>query len=178
MITRIPVVTAILFAIGVLNLSCQEWQVGAPCVPETDNGEFTAGISQETTSIETRSVQCETGICMTVTQQIPGETPLTDEDLSEFDQNAGTQRKFSFCSCQCKDANDNTYDRNDDKLDRLCMCPSSTKCKKVIKNSIEGAPPKIVGGYCIPDCIIDGCDDDQVCSPSSNSDEPWNWSCK
>ena len=145
---------------------------------ETDNGAFTEGITGTNYAIETRSVQCETGICVTVTKGT-GSAPDDEEGISEYEQWEDTEVKYSFCSCRCKDADGNKYDRNNDKYDDLCECPPNTMCEQVLGNNIADAPEKIKGWYCIPRCIIVPCDDsDDVCTPSSNSDEPWKWSCK
>ncbi|MDJ0766047.1 MAG: hypothetical protein QNJ97_23885 [Myxococcota bacterium] len=176
MTKRMPLAIAMIVLCGAMGLSCKEWMVGAPCIPETESGRFLTSLSSTNTIVETRSVQCETSICLTVTKLVPGEVPDPDAE-NAFEAYEGTQNKYSFCSCQCRDADDNEYDRNDDKLDRLCKCPPNTYCERVL-NNIEGAPPKIIGSYCIPKCIQDDCQDGTVCSPSTNADAPWDWKCK
>jgi len=149
---------------GLFSASCEEAMVGAPCVPETDKGIYNADLDGKVYSIETRSVQCETRVCVTKTEAVAGVE--------------GGQRKFSFCSCRCRDVEGHTYNDNPDKYDYLCECPSATTCSEVLSD-IEGAPEKVTGSYCIPNCIAEGCESiSDVCVPSNNSEEPWLWTCK
>jgi hypothetical protein len=159
---------------GILWLGCQEEMVGAPCVPETDKGEFDSTLEGTTYSIETRSVQCETRICLTKT--VVEESGDKCEDNPNLDNCEGVQSKFSFCSCRCKDMGGNTFNTNPDKYDYLCECPPNTKCEEVL-GSIEEAPEKVTGSYCIPDCIATPCEPPEICVPSKNSEKPWNWKC-
>jgi hypothetical protein len=154
----------ILATVLVVGTGCREWMVGAPCEPETDNGEYDPNLNNTTYAIETRSVQCETTMCVTKTE-------LRYENK---------QLKYSFCSCRCRDKDGHGYDRNSDKFDDLCECPPGTVCSPyVISNNIDQVPEALKGSYCIPDCIAKPCaNDDEVCSPSSDSDEPWKWKCK
>ena len=100
--------------------------------------------------------------------------------------------KFSFCSCRCEDGDKNRYSDNPDKYSDLCECPPSTHCVTVLdkigdegdENS-TGISPKLFGGYCVPECIANPCrvgtdeaEIGEVCTPSSNSEEPWRWSCE
>ncbi|MCP4676900.1 MAG: hypothetical protein GY854_15565 [Deltaproteobacteria bacterium] len=194
---------------GSFGLGCEEWFVGAPCTPETDDGTFTKELSGESYAIETRSSQC-TGdspmMCVTKTttdgasvsepkkavadnptacennSDCSGEFPICKDNVCNRTQHdiwIGTQQKFSFCSCRCEDADGNKYDRNSDKYSGLCECPPNTTCKSILGKNIEDAPTKIQGSYCIPACIVEECTySDQVCSPSSDSKEPWKWKCK
>jgi len=166
---------------------CKEAMVGAPCVPETDRGEFNVTLQGSTYSIETRSVQCETRICLTKTQVEGSVDKVFCEDcLTANQDNTGdcledcedVQLKYSFCSCRCRDSAGNTFQTNPDKYDHLCECPPNTQCVKVM-DAIEGAPEKITGSYCIPNCIAFGCTDlEQTCVPSKDSDQPWLWKCE
>ena len=152
---------------GLLFLaSCDSWMVGAPCKPETDDGSY-INLSGDTYALETRSVQCETAICIT---------------KSEY-RGENIQNKYSFCSCRCKDKDGHGYDRNSDKYDDLCECPSGSFCSDdVVSNNIEQIPDAIKGGYCLPNCIGDYakyCPDiAKHCVPPTDSEEPWKWQCK
>ncbi len=173
---------------SLVQLGCQEEMVGAPCVPETDKGEFSSTLStgSKTWSIETRSVQCETRTCLTTTQ----DNMLNDSAACAADptldncwngDNGPTQVKYSFCSCQCQDSAGHTYSKNSDKYSYLCECPPNTKCISILKD-IEGAPDKIKGSYCVPSCIAnDMCypiaGENRMCVPSSDSTKPWQWKC-
>lgn len=191
MIKSIFVAASFAIVVGLFSVGCTEWLVGAPCTPETDEGEFNTGLSAESTYlVETRSVQCKTSICLTKIQLYREEIePDADND---FDRYCASQNKYSFCSCRCQDKDGNKYDRNVDKYDDLCECPPNTRCVRVLGDDIATAPDKIKGSYCIPKCIDDGCpqvrpitgpdgekiQQRQVCIPSSDSKEPWNWKCQ
>ncbi|MDD5305767.1 MAG: hypothetical protein PHU25_00460 [Deltaproteobacteria bacterium] len=110
-------------------------------------------------------MQCETRVCLTRTV---------------FESNG--QQKFSFCSCRCKDSEGHTYQSNPDKYDYLCECPPDTVCLDVL-SAIEGAPEKVTGSYCMPNCIAspsvcDSATPPEVCTPSKDSTEPWKWTCE
>ena len=158
---------------GLLFLaSCEEWMVGAPCKPETDNGSFIQSLSGDTYALETRSVQCETSICIT-----------KSEFRSKDENGVPVQNKYSFCSCRCEDKDGHGYDRNSDKYDDLCECPSGSFCSTdVVSNNIEQIPDAIKGGYCLPNCIGDPnqyCPGPtKKCVPPTDSEEPWKWQCK
>jgi hypothetical protein len=183
-------VGALVFA-GLMQLGCQEEMVGAPCVPETDKGEFSSSLSDnsETWSIETRSVQCETRTCLTTTKdnlQNPAATCQDDPTLENCwnGDDGPTQIKYSFCSCRCQDVAGHTVNTNPDKYDYLCECPPDTKCLSILKD-IEEAPDMIKGSYCIPNCISgtgDGCYPangvNRMCVPSTDSEKPWQWKCE
>lgn len=177
----------LLMALMFLCTGCPEEMVGAPCVPETDKGEFNIDVEGVTWSLETGSVQCATRICLT--QIRPNQTASKGdcEERNNLDacwkgNNGPVQLKFSFCSCRCMDAEGHKYKDNTDKYDDLCECPPSTVCEKVME-PIDGGPPNLPGGYCVPSCIHTPCSPDpntgepRICTPSKNSDEPWKWYC-
>jgi hypothetical protein len=169
---------------NIVSLGCEEWLVGSPCVAETDTGEFvnleTPGAT--TYALETRSVQCQGAnmVCLTTLHRY--EAPRGNENgnaQNEYELWEGTHVKYSFCSCRCRDDQGHKYDRNSDKYDDLCPCPTRTTCVEVLGSDIE-APEKVRGSYCMPNCVADPtqCTVDETCTPSSNSEEPWKWSCK
>ena len=157
---RIRAAFILILGVWALTGGCREEMVGAPCVPETDKGEYNSDLQGTTYAIETRSVQCETKVCVTRTEKL-----------------SDTQLKYSFCSCRCRDLDGHTYQSDPDKYDYLCECPPDTYCESVL-GDIEGAPEKITGSYCIPSCIYSPCDPGKTCTPSSDSEEPWIWTCK
>lgn len=181
MLRGIAVAIAVALTAAVVGLGCAEEMVGAPCTPETDKGDFNTAIEGTTYSIETRSVQCETRICLTKTalnENMPsGQSAAGCKAGEDLDSCENVQLKFSFCSCRCKDINGHTYQSNPDKYDYLCECPPNTLCEEVLGN-IEEAPDKITGSYCIPKCIANPCVTPEICTPSKNPEEPWNWKCK
>ena len=165
MMRRVFAASALLLVMGFV-LGCDVFMVGAPCKPETDKGDYSEELKNTTYAIETRSVQCETSMCVTKTEVRPGA--------------AGGQLKYSFCSCRCKDKTGHGYDRNNDKYDDLCECPPGSICSPdVVSNNIDQVPDKLKGSYCIPDCIAEPCSrESEICTPSNDSDEPWKWKCK
>jgi hypothetical protein len=168
---------AVLLTAAVVGIGCAEEMVGAPCTPETDKGDFNVALQGTTYSIETRSVQCETRICLTKTDQMF--SPFDCKADPTIENCEDVQSKQSFCSCRCKDGDGHTYQSNPDKYDYLCECPPNTLCEEVL-TKIEEAPVKIAGSYCIPKCIANGCPDveNEICTPSKNAEAPWNWKCK
>lgn len=182
----IRIAAAVMILISVTIVGCREWLVGAPCTPETDEGVFNKELADTTYLVETRSVQCETSICLTKIKVKPDE--IKEDEDNEFKKYEGSQTKYSFCSCRCEDKSGNKFDRNNDKFDDLCECPPSTNCVKVLGDNIEAAPDKIKGSYCIPKCIDEECLEvrqkangdiiRQKCVPSNDSKEPWKWKCQ
>ncbi|MCP4604299.1 MAG: hypothetical protein GY847_27890 [Proteobacteria bacterium] len=185
----IIIASAVVTVGSIIGLGCDEWMVGAPCVPETDKGEFRKEIADKNYAIETRALQCQGDtpmVCMTKTKVRDSQRQAEEgEELSDFQiyegrSGYGTQTKYSFCSCRCKDADGEQYDRNSDKYDDLCECPPNTICESVLNKNVQGAPDNIKGSYCIPNCIADGCEhhtQGEECKPSSDSEEPWKWHC-
>ena len=188
----VAAVGALVFA-SLMQIGCKEEMVGAPCIPETDKGDFSANLSGTTWSIETRSVQCETRLCLTKTAPNPIDTNFlaaceADGGMATCWEGEGgvVQAKYSFCSCRCKDIAGHTYNTNPDKYDYLCECPPNTKCVDVLSD-IEAAPDKVKGSYCVPNCIAGGecfpqLDEDSklvnyMCMPSKDSEKPWQWTC-
>ncbi len=162
---RAVVIIVLLFSLVSLS-NCDEAEVGAPCKPETDKGEYREALTSDIYAIETRSVQCKTSICITKTQVLDTQT--------------GLQNKYSFCSCRCADETGKEFDKNNDKLDDLCECPGGSICSnKVVANNIEDIPPALKGSYCLPACIENVCPQtSQKCTPPDDSKEPWKWECK
>jgi hypothetical protein len=177
--------------VSLLQLGCKDEMVGAPCIPETDKGDFSATLSGTTWSIETRSVQCETRLCVTKTQSLEGlvtadqvaaclaAKPADGNVLANCweGDDGPTQAKYSFCSCRCKDVNGKAG----------CKCPPNTKCVEVL-GDIQEAPAKVKGSYCVPNCMAsgdcyssdknnDGEVEKLVCMPSKDSKKPWQWKC-
>ena len=161
----------VLSALSILSVmlflaSCDSWMVGAPCKPETDDGTYIPNLTSTTYALETRSVQCETSMCIT---------------KSEY-RGDGVQNKYSFCSCRCADKDGNGYERNNDKYDDMCDCPAGSFCSDEVVGNIEDIPDSIKGSYCIPNCIGQAGGEcsgiDKYCVPPTDSEEPWKWQCK
>jgi len=185
MVRWIIVASSIVLFTGVLSLGCREEMVGAPCVAETDNGNFNVNATGKNYSIETRSTGCETRICLTKTQKENNSDECSQKQSVEncWENNGGgeekypVQVKFSFCSCRCRDNDGNSYQTNPDKYDYLCECPPNTNCEEVLTD-IAKAPEKLMGSYCVPKCIAVPCSDPgEICTPSKDSEKPWDWYC-
>lgn len=159
-----------------------------------------------TWSIETGSVQCATNLCLTQTKKNPDASSdrvtecrndPTPDNCGSIVKNGDVQEesvllKFSFCSCRCEDGDGNRQSDNPDKYDYLCECPPSAQCVNVLdkiggnSESGSGISEKLFGSYCVPKCIAEPCRDGsaaednsgEVCTPSTNSKEPWLWSCE
>jgi hypothetical protein len=129
-------------------------------------------------------------VCLTTLTRYEEPEPNEDAD-NEYEQWLGTHAKYSFCSCRCRDAQGHGYDRNSDKYDDLCECPSGTRCvDSDFDEDIVGE--NTLGSYCLPNCVANDMDQEKAgtgepchekepeltCTPSSDSDEPWNWGCK
>lgn len=179
---------------SLVQIGCEEEMVGAPCVPETDKGDFSASLTGQTWSIETRSVQCETRLCVTETKENPVASSVKEECAADpslescWGEDGAVQAKYSFCSCRCQDVAGHTLNSNPDKYDYLCECPPDTKCLSILKD-IEDAPDMIKGSYCVPRCMAndlcfpedvdgDGEVENRMCTPSKDSEKPWQWSCQ
>ena len=78
------IAVATVMLVSFFGIGCEEPLVGAPCIPETDKGEFKPTLTGETYAVETRSVQCETSICLTKTRKIG--TPSEAEEISEYER--------------------------------------------------------------------------------------------
>ncbi len=181
--TKHTTLLVIVLVSALVSFGCKEWLVGAPCVPETDLGTYQTTLTGDVTySVETRSVQCETAVCITSTTTDQANPPETDNpELTTYQQYNGYQQKFSFCSCRCATDDGQVYDRNDDKLDDLCPCPGSSICERVLPMTV-GVAENVAGSYCIPECILGGClsagESDETCTPSNDDEKPWAWSCQ
>lgn len=160
MIKKIAALSLIVLLISIMG--CKEEMVGAPCVPETDNGKYYSTAKGVSWSIENGSVQCATHLCLT-----------------NINAESSPQKKFSFCSCRCADAEGNKLSDNPDKYSDLCECPGKSICDPVM-DPIPGISDKLFGSYCVPDCISKNNDEtcDGVCTPSDDDEEPWKWTCE
>ena len=181
---------AVIFGIILItSIGCKEELVGAPCASETDQNIFSSKIAGTTWSIESRTVQCDTTksnmVCLTKIEKNNNENStecVNDASVEscwgEKDNYHPVQLKYSFCSCRCKNAAGKSVANDPDRYDYLCECPPDTVCESVLTD-IEDAPEKIAGSYCVPNCIATPCETaGEVCTPSSDSEEPWKWKCK
>jgi hypothetical protein len=148
-------------ACGVLSstLAACESGVGDPCVPEEEYLETFSGFSAEEVVAETRSLQCETRVCLVnhfqgrvscpygqTAQQtangarcaVPGGLTPVPEEVSP--QLLGRRADDAvYCSCRCD---------GPDKNARYCECPAGFSCEQVIPKLGIGKE-QLAGSYCI-----------------------------
>jgi hypothetical protein len=148
-------------ACGVLSiaLAACESGVGDPCVPEEEYLETFSGFSAEEVVAETRSLQCETRVCLVnhfqgrvscpygqTAQQtasgprcvVPGGVTPVQEEVNP--QLLGRRADDAvYCSCRCD---------GPDKNARYCECPAGFSCEQVIPKLGIGKE-QLAGSYCI-----------------------------
>lgn len=138
---------------------CQSAGVGDPCVPEEEYVADFAGFSAEEADAETRSLQCETRVCLVnhfqgrascaygQTEQqsatdprcfVPGtQTPVRSAVSPQLLRRRADDAVY--CSCRCD---------GPDSSARYCECPSGFSCERVIPKLGLGQE-ELAGSYCI-----------------------------
>lgn len=120
--------------------------VGDPCVPEQEGDPGFAGFSEQEVNVESKSLQCETNLCLV--NHFRGRT-----DQPQGGQNGSTcvnaqcadrpVDRAVYCSCRCANAQGET---NDGSV--YCGCPESFECAQLVAD-IGGPDQGLTGGYCI-----------------------------
>ena len=145
-------------ALASLLAACESG-VGDPCVPEEEYLDTFSGFSAEEAVAETRSLQCETRVCLVnhfqgrvscpygqTAQQtangarcvVPGgATPVREEVSPQL--LARRADDAVYCSCRCD---------GPDKSARYCECPTGFSCEQVIPKLGIGKE-QLAGSYCI-----------------------------
>lgn len=135
--------------------------VGDPCVPEEEYSERFSGFSAEEVVTETRSMQCETRLCLvnhfqgrvscpygqTLQQTangprctVPGASTPIEVEVSP--QLLGRRADDAvYCSCRCD---------GPDKNARYCECPTGFSCEQVFP-SLGIGKKELAGSYCVRD---------------------------
>jgi hypothetical protein len=176
----------LLLACGVLSstLAACESGVGDPCVPEEEYLETFSGFSAEEVVAETRSLQCETRVCLVnhfqgrvscpygqTAQQtasgprcvVPGGVTPVQEEVSP-QLLARRADDAVYCSCRCD---------GPDKNARYCECPTGFSCEQVIPKLGIGKE-QLAGSYCIREGTRynrSGTNFAEVCDPSRKNCE-------
>jgi hypothetical protein len=133
--------------------------VGDPCVPEEEYAPDFAGFSAEEASAESRSLQCETRVCLVnhfqgrvscpygqSEQQATGDprcfVPGSADPIRSAVSPQLSKRRADdavYCSCRCNGPDQNA---------RYCECPSGFSCEDVIPKLGLGKE-QLAGSYCV-----------------------------
>jgi hypothetical protein len=170
--SRVPVRDGFLFgfalAVGALVTSCESGGVGDPCIPEDEYYDTFSGFALGEVSIESRSVQCETRVCLV--NKFQGRVTCPYGTNGPPSVNAGAERTVPhnepclvpglggevqvpvdaqrverrpevavYCSCRCS---------GDDPNARYCECPNGFECLNVVTDQGQGRV-QLAGGYCV-----------------------------
>lgn len=146
-------------ALSLLVSGCDSSHVGDPCLPEEEYGQDFGGFSVDETSVETRSLQCASRICLVNHFQgrascpygqsgpggserclVPGTDVGIDVPVKAWNVTRPPDAAV-YCSCRC--------DGPDPGAD-YCTCPSGFACAKLIDELDLGAN-ELSGSYCIKD---------------------------
>ena len=148
-----------MFGIAGLMCACEAGGVGDACVPEEEYIDDFAGFSAEEADAETRSMQCETRVCIVNHFQGRVSCPYGQtEEQSQRDPRCfvpGSQTRIGsevrpqlldrraddavYCSCRCD---------GPDKKARYCECPSGFSCEEVIPK-LGLTQKEVSGSYCV-----------------------------
>jgi hypothetical protein len=134
--------------------ACQDIGVGDPCIPELEYEPGFGGFSKDEVSVESRSFQCETRLCLVNKFQGRVSCPYGQDDLGQCKSPDGdaeiavlvppqlVSRPPSaavYCSCRCDGpTSDSPY----------CECPRGFTCADLIPN-IQLGEDQLIGGYCV-----------------------------
>lgn len=141
--------------------ACESGGVGNPCVPEEEYAQDFAAFSAEEMVVETRSMQCETRICLANHFQGRASCPYGQtEQQAANDPRCfvpGTQVPIRgavspqllqrreddtvYCSCRCDGPDENA---------RYCECPTGFSCEQLVTKLGLGQE-ELAGSYCIRD---------------------------
>ncbi len=156
---------ALALGVMVCAIGCQSGGVGDPCVPEDEYDQTTSGRGIDEVGLETRSLQCETRLCLINHFQGRVSCPYgqTDADLAKPDTDPARCRvpdstdavtvpvsawntsrpaaRAVYCSCRCD---------GPDPGARYCECPSGFSCTSLVPDFGFGAT-ELPGSYCVQD---------------------------
>jgi hypothetical protein len=140
--------------------------VGDPCTPEDEYNPYFSGFSAAEINIETRSLQCETRLCLVNHFQGRVTCPYgqTADMLSGAAQTSERQychtpgsservqmpvasqltarraRDSVYCSCRCDGPNPGVS---------YCRCPSGFVCTELLTRIDELGSEELAGSYCV-----------------------------
>lgn len=164
------IIASVLVASSVPHLTgCRAGGVGDPCIPEDEYEPTFSGYSLGEVNIETRSIQCETRVCLVNHFQGRVSCPYgqSEEDLGLDPTDparcrvpgtdgaqagdavtvpvkawlpARTPEDAVYCSCRCD---------GPDKDTKYCDCPSGFSCEPLIDDLGFSEDRELIGSYCI-----------------------------
>ncbi len=140
-----------LIALGLLVMSSAHCDadlgVGDACTPEIEHDPSFTGFSEMEVSVESKSVQCRSSVCLV--NHFRGRTDLPDGAQTDERCVAAqcAERRVSdavYCSCRCANAEGKTDDGS-----VYCACPQhGFECKQLIAR-IGADDEGLTGAYCI-----------------------------
>lgn len=139
--------------------ACETGGVGDPCLPEEEYADDFAAFSAEEAVAETRSMQCETRVCLAnhfqgrascpygqTEQQAANDARCFVPGIRTAIRGAVTpqllQRRADdtvYCSCRCD---------GPDRSARYCECPTGFSCQELVPKLGLGKE-ELAGSYCI-----------------------------
>lgn len=142
--------------------ACETGGVGDPCVPEDEYSTDFAGFSVDEVDVESRSLQCETRLCLVNHFQGRVSCPYGQDDARAksdprcFIPGGGVAITSAvspqllarraddavYCSCRCD---------GPDKSARYCDCPSGFACQELVPKLSLGKEKleQLAGSYCV-----------------------------
>jgi hypothetical protein len=139
--------------------ACESGGVGDPCVPEHEYSAHFSGFSVDEVDVESRSMQCETRLCLVNHFQgrvtcpygqtderarndprcfVPGgKEPVTVAVAPQLRERRPVDSVYCSCRCNGPDANA-----------RYCDCPTGFACRALIPKFGLGNQ-ELAGSYCI-----------------------------
>jgi hypothetical protein len=159
-----------IFTFALLALACQSGGVGDPCTPEEEFLNDFTGFSAIEASVQSRSYECETRVCLvnkfqgrvscpygtngdayepgtpeTVEHgypcQVPGAVAGTNTIVPVQAQLTERPPEDAvYCSCRCSGADPNA---------RYCECPSGFECTDIGLTNVTQRGGEITGSYCV-----------------------------
>jgi hypothetical protein len=171
----LAVVTVVVGVWAVSGTGCKQTGVGDPCVPEQEYDPTFNGFDPKEVSVESKSFQCQTRLCLVNHFQgrvscpygqdsngtptlpakngcvVPGTTtPITGEpNGTKAVPSQCIDRntdKAVYCSCRCADVNG----KQPSSEGVFCSCPDGYACVQLV-GSIGANDTGLTGGYCIKD---------------------------
>ena len=146
----------LMLAVGSICSCGKSEGIGDPCIPEDEAKQDFSGYAMNEVSVESRSVQCESRLCLVnhfqgrvgcPKGQTDGtgacETPSGEQvtvQVKAWDMDRPATQTV-YCSCRCDGPEPDA---------RYCDCPSGFSCTKLLDDLGLGAS-ELAGSYCIKD---------------------------
>lgn len=161
---------------GVASIGCQSGGIGDPCTPEEEYDQDFSGFSAGEVSVESRSFQCKSRVCLVANFQGRTSCPYGQPDPGPGGSLGDSERCF-LPGTPARSVTDATGCTNcvNGKVDaqiqvrrpetavycscrcegpdsnvRYCECPSGYSCEKLISQfGVSGGGGQLVGSYCV-----------------------------